>query len=103
MRSFAAPLCVVVLAACTVGPNYRPPEAGTLSVPDTYYQRPARAQPADLARWWERFDDPLLTRLFDVGINLISFSVSALIGVVFGYFPARRAAALNPIDARRHE
>ena len=41
--------------------------------------------------------------LFDLRINLIAFSVSALIGVVFGYFPARRAAALNPIDALRHE
>jgi len=41
--------------------------------------------------------------LFDVQINVIAFSVSALIGVVFGYFPARRAAALNPIDALRHE
>jgi len=41
--------------------------------------------------------------LFDVEINVIAFSVSALIGVVFGYFPARRAAALNPIDALRHE
>jgi len=36
-------------------------------------------------------------------INLIAFGISALIGVVFGYFPARRAAALNPIDALRHE
>ena len=41
--------------------------------------------------------------LFDVQINVISFSVSALIGIVFGYFPARRAASLNPIDALRHE
>ena len=41
--------------------------------------------------------------LFDIQINLIAFSVSALIGIVFGYFPARRAAALNPIDALRHE
>src|SRR4051812_19828214 len=65
MRRFAAPLCVLALAACTVGPNYRPPPAGSLSVPETYYQRPAGAQPADLARWWERFDDPLLTRLID--------------------------------------
>jgi outer membrane protein TolC len=66
MRRFAAPLCVLVLAGCTVGPNYRPPEAGALSVPDTYYQRPAGVvRPADLARWWERFDDPLLTRLID--------------------------------------
>jgi NodT family efflux transporter outer membrane factor (OMF) lipoprotein len=65
MRRFAAPLCVLALAACTVGPNYRPPAAGSLSVPDSYYQRPPGAQPADLARWWERFDDPLLTRLVD--------------------------------------
>ncbi|MBB3911749.1 ABC transporter permease [Sphingomonas desiccabilis] len=41
--------------------------------------------------------------LFEPQINLIAFAIAALIGVVFGYFPARRAAALNPIDALRHE
>jgi putative ABC transport system permease protein len=40
---------------------------------------------------------------FEPGTNLLAFAFSALIGVVFGYFPARRAAALNPIDALRHE
>src|SRR3954467_15029515 len=65
MRRFAASVCALVLAACTVGPNYRPPAPAALSVPDTYYRRPAEAAPADLARWWERFDDPLLTRLID--------------------------------------
>ncbi|MGN6268383.1 MAG: ABC transporter permease [Sphingomonas sp.] len=40
---------------------------------------------------------------FYPGINLIAFAISALIGVVFGFFPARRAAALNPIDALRRE
>jgi putative ABC transport system permease protein len=41
--------------------------------------------------------------VFDLQINVIAFAISAIIGVVFGYFPARRAAALNPIDALRHE
>ena len=41
--------------------------------------------------------------LFVPQINVIAFAISAVIGVVFGYFPARRAASLNPIDALRHE
>src|SRR5450830_618721 len=41
--------------------------------------------------------------LFNPGVNLLSFVFSAGIGVLFGYFPARRAARMDPIEALRHE
>ena len=45
----------------------------------------------------------IITTTISWGSVALAFGVSACIGIVFGWYPARRAASLNPIDALRYE
>lgn len=55
---------VGLLPSCTQGPHYRPSSAASLGVPDQWSVNAAQGQD-DLTRWWQGFNDPVLTRLVE--------------------------------------
>lgn len=53
------------LAACSVGPDYRPSSAAELGVPQRYSVPADQRAREDLTQWWRKFDDPQLAALVE--------------------------------------
>jgi len=64
-RVLCAILPATALAACTMGPDYRPASPAALGVPASYSVAADERAQENLSRWWTRFNDPLLTRLVE--------------------------------------
>jgi NodT family efflux transporter outer membrane factor (OMF) lipoprotein len=67
-------LAVMMIAAgCAVGPNYHPPKSSPppswIGVKETSQPSVVTGGTADLARWWQQFDDPTLTALVDEALK----------------------------------
>lgn len=68
-RSMSTVLLCATLSACAVGPNYAPPTAAKLAVPESYSTPAMSGAVADGARWWTAFNDPQLTETIDLALK----------------------------------
>ena len=64
-------LSVMASAGCTVGPEPRTASPESLGVPARFQSSsaPQTANAADLADWWDTFDDPVLTLLVEQALG----------------------------------
>lgn len=100
MRSVLSLVALASLAACSVGPDYRPPSTAVLKTPPAFPSLPADAVEADLARWWRGFDDAVLTGLVERGLaaNLDIATAGARVEQARASLRAARGAQLPQVD-----
>lgn len=86
-------LCaVLLLAACTVGPDYEKPELATPAAWNAAEPGTNGDPAAELATWWTRFNDPLLS-------DLIGRAVRANLELRFATARVREARALRGVTS----
>lgn len=83
---------VTVLGGCMMGQDYTRPE---LEVPQNFRHATAARQPASLARWWEQFNDPVLTDLIQTALER-NFDLRIATARLKEY-QARRVVAGSPL------
>ena len=59
---------MLALSACAAGPDYHAPPPDALALPPQFSVATAPASQTAAARWWEAFNDPLLSRLETEGL-----------------------------------
>lgn len=102
--SAAATACLLLVAGCTVGPDYQRPDA---AVSDAW-EAGVRSQPAENVRWWEQFNDPVLTSLVheacsqnltlrQAGLRVLE--ARAARGIAVGQFFPQLQQAVGSVDA----
>jgi NodT family efflux transporter outer membrane factor (OMF) lipoprotein len=62
-KSLVAPLAALLATACTVGPNYEPPQMAVPAAFAVSQPVPAASPAVDPAQWWAAFGDPVLDGL----------------------------------------
>ena len=68
-NAIASAVALLLLAGCSVGPDYQRPEISASAAWQEGQQKGVDGQAAELAHWWQEFNDPLLNSLVERAVK----------------------------------